>query len=348
MAEKLKEAILWDADDGQKVRCKLCNFRCHIAPGQTGVCRVRKNIDGVLYSLNYHNVCSAGIDPIEKKPLFHYQPGSRSFSIAAPGCNFQCDFCQNWQISQLPRMQDHLEGQPYTPDAIVAAAIKNRCRSISYTYTEPTVFMELCVECGRLARRMGLGNVFVSNGYMTAEAVDLMQEFVDAINVDLKAFTEDFYRTRCKAALQGVLDTLIYIAQKTDIWLEVTTLVVPGLNDSDDELRAIAAFIAEKLGEHVPWHISRFHPQYKQTGLPPTPIETLTAAYDFGKQAGLRYIYIGNVPGRGHESTICHQCDQLLIERNGYNIDQFNLTNGACPGCGAKPAGKNLDLPKAL
>jgi pyruvate formate lyase activating enzyme len=346
MAEKLKEAMLWEAEGAPKVRCRLCNFRCHIPPGQTGVCRVRKNIDGTLYSLNYNNVCSAAIDPIEKKPLFHYQPGSRSFSVSALGCNFQCDFCQNWQISQLPRMQDGLNGQTYPPEAIVEAAVKNRCRNISYTYTEPTVFMELCYECGVLARKKGLGNVFVSNGYMTTEAVDVMREFVDAINVDLKAFTEEFYRERCKAKLQPVLDTLIYIARQTDIWLEVTTLVIPGLNDTDEELRAIAAFIAEKLGEQVPWHISRFHPQYKQTDTAATPAETLTRAYDFGREAGLRYVYTGNLPGHGHESTVCHECDTLLIERFGFSIDQYNLKNGACPGCGTKLAGKELGKDK--
>lgn len=342
MSEAMKEAVLWEPADDQQVICKLCHFRCHIKEGNVGVCRVRRNVGGKLYSLSYQAICATHIDPIEKKPLFHFQPGSRSFSIAAVGCNFQCDFCQNWQISQYPRMHEDLVHRCATPEELVRTARQQRCTSISYTYTEPTVFMELCGECGRLAKKEGLANVFVSNGYMTPEAIDYSRDFLDAINVDLKAFTEEFYRDVCKAKLKPVLETLQYIARQTEIWLEITTLVVPGLNDSEQELQDIAEFIAGELGPHVPWHISRFHPDFQRDGVRPTPAETLSLAYDLGRQAGLHYVYVGNMPAFGRESTCCHECGELLIERLGYQIGQFNLLNGKCPGCGTALAGRGL------
>jgi pyruvate formate lyase activating enzyme len=343
MDEQWKEAILWEALDNQHVQCRLCNFRCRIKEGQVGICRVRRNLQGKLFSMNYHSICSTAIDPIEKKPLFHFQPGSRSLSIATGGCNFQCNFCQNWQISQMPRLQNTISGRNCRPEDIVQAALQHNCRSISYTYTEPTIFMEFCADCGRLAGKQGLSNVFVSNGYMTIEALELARDFLDGINVDLKAFTEEFYRQKCRASLAPVLENLRYIAGQTDIWLEVTTLVIPRMNDSDDELRQIARFIAEELGPHVPWHISRFHPDYQQTDSSPTPSETLMRAYEFGKQAGLHYVFVGNMPGSGLESTACPECGHLLIERTGYRIGQYNILNGACPGCGAVVAGKGLE-----
>ncbi|MBN1765334.1 MAG: AmmeMemoRadiSam system radical SAM enzyme [Sedimentisphaerales bacterium] len=343
MSQKLHEAVLWEPLADSSVQCNLCNFRCKIKEGKTGICQVRRNVEGKLYSLTYHYVCSTAVDPIEKKPLFHFQPGRGSFSIATTGCNFRCDFCQNWQISQYPRMHDNLIGQSYTPDEIVNAALQSRCSSIAYTYTEPTIYMELCADCGRLAKQKGIANVFVSNGYMTTEAVDFTRDFLDAINVDLKAFSDTFYRDICKARLEPLLDTLRHIANNTDIWLEVTTLVVPGLNDSQAELKQIAEFIAGELGQHVPWHISRFHPDFQKTDSYPTPPETLNRAYDLGKQAGLRYVYIGNLPGSGKENTYCHECGQLLIERCGYRLGQFNLLNGNCTGCGAPLAGKGLE-----
>ncbi|MCF7958209.1 MAG: AmmeMemoRadiSam system radical SAM enzyme [Phycisphaerae bacterium] len=342
MDNKTHKAVLWNALDHQAVQCKLCSFRCKIAPGELGICQVRKNMDGALFSLNYHSICSAGIDPIEKKPLFHFQPGQRSFSISTMGCNFQCDFCQNWQISQTPRRQKQINGQNYTPQQIVDSAIAQQCRSISYTYTEPTIFMEIAADCGRLARQKGLANVFVSNGYMTAEAIDYARDFLDAVNVDLKAFTNDFYRDMCKASLKPVLETLKKIAA-TDIWLEVTTLVIPGLNDSNQELKQLAGFIADELGPDVPWHVSRFHPTFERTDAQPTPTETLVNAYQIGKDAGLHYVYVGNIPGCNYESTYCPDCGNRLIERVGYQLGQYNIINAACPGCGAKVAGKYLD-----
>ena len=342
MTEQLHEAVLWEKRDGETVQCHLCAFDCVIAEGRTGHCRVRKNVAGQLFSLVYHSVCSASVDPIEKKPLFHFHPGQRSFSIATMGCNFQCAFCQNWQISQAPR-QGKINGEPADPEIIVQSAIDSRCSSIAYTYTEPTIFMELAADCGRLARRRGLANVFVSNGYMTRQALDFACEFLDAINVDLKAFTDDFYRQQCQAHLQPVLDTLRYIANHTDIWLEVTTLVIPGLNDSSQELENIARFIATELGPNVPWHISRFHPQYDCTDIPATPVETLKRAHQLGQAAGLRYAYVGNIPGNDLESTHCHQCGQMLIERTGYRLGSYNLLSGKCFSCGTPMAGVGLD-----
>jgi len=343
MADRnLKEAVLWESAGDKKVRCRLCAWRCVIGQGKLGRCSVRKNIDGVLYSLSYDKLCSANADPIEKKPLFHFQPGSKSFSIATPGCNFKCVFCQNWQISQTVGEDGFVEGRAVAPEQIVSMAVHSGCKSIAYTYTEPTIFMELCAETGRLAKEKGLANVFVSNGYQTREAIDFAKGWLDGINIDLKSFSDDYYKNLCKARLQPVLDTITYIAAETDIWMELTTLVVPGKNDSQDELRQIADFIVESCGDDVPWHISRFYPQYQMDNEIPTPIETLQRAYDIGKQAGLHYVYLGNVPGAKFESTFCYNCGAVLIERAGYTIAANKIRNGCCPECGTKIAGFEL------
>jgi pyruvate formate lyase activating enzyme len=338
----MKKAVLWDAAEGKKVKCKLCAHRCVIGDGRLGRCCVRKNIDGVLYSLNYYKVCSANPDPIEKKPLYHFQPGSSAFSIATMGCNFRCEFCQNWQISQAVVEDGQIDGQAISPEQIVTAAVRYGCKSIAYTYTEPTVFMELCEDCGQLAKEKGLANVFVSNGYQTVEAIDFCRDWLDGINVDLKAFSEDYYRRLCKAHLQPVLDTLKYIAKKTKIWLEITTLLIPGENDSDDELKKLAEFLVNEVGTDVPWHISRFHPQYKYVDSTPTPVKTLELAEQIGKEAGLHYVYIGNVPASRSENTFCYNCGRVLIERVGYNVSANHITNNCCPDCGTKVAGFEL------
>jgi pyruvate formate lyase activating enzyme len=338
----LKEAVLWEPVEDKKVHCNLCNWRCLISPGKLGRCSVRKNIDGTLYSLNYDKLITATPDPIEKKPLFHFQPGSRSFSIATMGCNFQCEFCQNWQISQVAMEGGRIDGEPVSAKYIVEAAVRSGCKSIAYTYTEPTVFMELCNDCGRLAKERNLANVFVSNGFMTIKAIDFAVDWLDGINVDLKAFSEDYYKRLCKGRLQPVLDSISYIANNTNIWLEVTTLLVPDENDSEDELKQLAGFLIEKCGPDVPWHISRFHPQYKHLDSVPTPLDSLERAYQIGKGAGLRYVYLGNVPGTKSESTFCYKCNKTLIERIGYTIAFNHIMDSKCPDCGTEIAGFGL------
>jgi len=340
-SQELKKAVLWQSAEDSKVRCNLCNWRCEIAAGKVGRCGVRQNVDGVLYSLVYDKVCSANVDPIEKKPLFHFQPGTKSFSIATPGCNFRCVFCQNWQISQ-EALEGHIEGRAYAPEDIVNTAARTGCASIAYTYTEPTVFMELCADCGRLAKEKGIANVFVSNGFMTREAVDFAKDWLDGINIDLKSFREDYYKNLCKAKLEPVLDTIRYIAKETGIWLELTTLIVPGENDSDDELKQIADFIVNDAGPDVPWHVSRFYPQYKMDDKAATPPATLKKALRIGKAAGLHYIYVGNLPGSEAESTFCHNCGHILIERTGYTILANRITDSSCPNCSAKIPGYEL------
>ncbi len=338
----LREAALWDSADGDKAQCKLCAHRCLIANGRVGFCQVRKNIDGTLYSLNYDKIVAANPDPIEKKPLFHFQPGTRSFSIAAPGCNFRCEFCQNWQISQMALEQAGIDGQAISPQEIVDSAIRSGCKSIAYTYTEPTIFMELCVDCGRLAKEKGLSNVFVSNGYMTPEAIDFAKDWLDGINIDLKAFDERYYKKLCKAKLEPVKETIRYIAKHTDIWMEITTLLVPGQNTDAEQVKQIAEFIARDASPDIPWHISRFYPQYKFDHAEPTPISVMEKACEIGKAAGLKYIYLGNVPGSDSENTFCSGCGQMLIERVGYRIGQNLIAQGRCPKCNAQISGYQL------
>ncbi len=334
-----REAVLWVVE-GDKVRCRLCNWRCLIADGKRGHCGVRRNLGGVLYSLCYGKVCAVNADPIEKKPLFHFFPGTRSYSISTPGCNFQCGFCQNWQISQMPVEDDRIEGSAIAPEVIVGEAVAAGCASIAYTYTEPTIFMELCADTGQIAKDRGLKNVFVSNGYMTVEAIEFARPWLDAINIDLKSFREDYYRDVCKATLGPVLDNIRYIAKETDIWMELTTLVVPGGNDSDEELRGIAEFIVNEAGADVPWHVSRFYPMYKMSECGSTPMKTLVRAYEIGKAAGLKYVYVGNLPSAKAESTYCWQCGEMVIERVGYSLGEVCMKDGVCAKCGAKVAGR--------
>jgi len=340
--EILKEAVLWEPAEAQKVQCRLCSFRCRIGEGKLGHCNVRKNIGGKLYSLNYYKVCATNVDPIEKKPMYHFQPGSRSFSIAAVGCNFRCEFCQNWQISQAALETGRIDGEAITPEQIAEAAVRSGCKSIAYTYTEPTIFMELCNDCARPAKERGLANVFVSNGYMTREAIDFAADWLDGINVDLKAFTDDYYEKLCSARLEPVLDSIAYIAKETNIWIEITTLLLPGQNDSEEELKKLANWLVAEAGPDVPWHISRFYPQYKYTDSEPTPLESLQRAEEIGKAAGLHYVYLGNVPGMDGETTYCYKCHTKLIGRIGYRITANHIKDSKCPNCGTAIAGFEL------
>jgi len=288
----MKEALLYEKLDG-KVRCNACNHRCIIPDQKKGICGVRENQDGKLYSLVYGKIIAEHIDPIEKKPLYHFLPGTFSFSIATVGCNFKCLHCQNADISQAPTSKS-VGGKTLTPEQIVQDALKNKCPSISYTYTEPTVFMEFALDCMKLAHKKGLKNIWVSNGYMTKETLDLVSPYLDATNIDLKGFTEEFYRDICGARLKPVLENLVEI-KKRKIHLEVTTLIIPGKNDSEKELGEIAKFIKKELGADTPWHVSRFFPQYKMMDIPPTPVEKIHQAVKIGKEAGLDYVYAGNI-----------------------------------------------------
>jgi len=331
------EAVLYEKLDGQAVRCHLCGHECRIQAGKYGVCRVRQNVGGRLVSLNYGRLAAAHVDPIEKKPLYHFLPGTTSMSVAAAGCNFQCGFCQNWQISQQPRSGRADAGQSAEPEQIVAAARRDGCASISYTYTEPTIYFELALDTATLAAKAGLKNCFVSNGFMTPLAVQTISPVLDAINVDLKAFRDETYRTVMKARLAPVLECLRALVAE-GVWVEVTTLVVPGMNDSPAELADIAGFIAADLGPDVPWHVSRYHDDYQMTGRGSTPVDTLAEAVRLGRAAGLRYVYQGNVMGPGGD-THCPGCGEVVIGRQGYSADVRGLRDGACTACGAGIAG---------
>lgn len=334
------ETLIYEKLENRTVQCGICHHFCIIKDGRKGICAVRENNGGKLVSLVYDKLVAAGIDPIEKKPLFHLKPGSYSYSIAAPGCNFTCSFCQNASIAQIAAEKNSsIPGERVRPETIVANALESGCKSISYTYTEPTVFFELAHETARLARENGLLNVFVTNGFMSSGVLDMISPYLDAANVDLKAFDDQFYQKYCHARLEPVKANLKQMKQM-GILLEITTLLIPGLNDTPEDLAAMAQFIAGELGPEIPWHISRFHPTYKMTDRPVTPLASLEAAYQTGKDAGLRYVYIGNVPGQSFENTFCHSCNELLIKRHGYTIENYLKDTDKCPGCGTPVFGR--------
>jgi len=329
----MHEAMFWEKAEGGKVRCSLCRFRCLIAEGQRGICGVRENSGGVLYTLVYGRSIAEQIDPIEKKPLFHYYPGSTTFSIATAGCNFRCLHCQNYEISQLPAVRREIPGRELPPPEIVRRAAAAGCRSISYTYTEPTIFYEYAFDTAVLARQAGLGNVFVTNGYITPEALEKFAPYLDAANIDLKGFSEKFYREVAGATLAGVLDSL-KVFKRLGIWIEVTTLIIPGHNDDEADLKGIARFLVEELGPETPWHVTAFYPTYKMLDRPPTPVATLRRARQIGLQAGLRYVYEGNIPGEGGENTLCPGCRRQVIERRGFHLGTVSIRDGRCGFCG--------------
>lgn len=336
----MKEAMLYEKLSESRVRCNLCAHRCVILEGKHGICQVRENRNGVLYTLVYGRIIAEHVDPVEKKPLLHFYPSSTAYSIATAGCNFRCEWCQNWEISQMPRQQHLITGKETGPEEIVAAAQRARSRSIAYTYTEPTVFFEYTYDTAKLAHTADLANIYVTNGYMTKEMVETLHPYLDAANVDLKAFRDETYRKYVGGRLQPVLDSL-KLMKRLGIWLEVTTLVVPGINDDPEELRDAAQFVADELGVDTPWHISRFFPAYELIDLPATPVAVLEQARKIGLEAGLRYVYVGNVPGE--ENTSCHSCGRLLIRRSGYWILENNVEpDQRCPDCGARVAGVGM------
>ena len=336
----MKEAMLYDKLGDGKVKCSLCNHRCTITPLKRGICGVRENREGVLYSLVYNKAISRNIDPIEKKPVFHLFPGSESFSIATAGCNFKCLHCQNSDISQMPRDQDLIPGRDIEPKEIVSQALQYNCKSISYTYTEPTIFFEYAYDTAEVAHKEGIKNVFVTNGYMTKEALHTIRPYLDAANVDLKSFSDDFYKEICGARLNFVLDS-IRTLKELGVWIEITTLIIPTLNDGEEELKSIAEFIRE-VGEEIPWHVSAFHPTYKLLDRPRTSAKMLHRAREIGLGVGLRYVYCGNITGEEGENTYCYNCKELLIQRYGYQILKNRIKDGLCPDCEAKIDGIGL------
>ncbi|MBI4457237.1 MAG: AmmeMemoRadiSam system radical SAM enzyme [Acidobacteria bacterium] len=356
----MREALFYEKLAGDRVRCTLCSHFCSIGEGRPGVCGVRVNHGGQLYTLVHDRVVSREIDPIEKKPLFHFYPGARAYSVATVGCNFRCFFCQNYEIAQYPkrahrhkaevlwgdlqpirsRFEGGIPGEKVTPEQIVQAAKASGCEVIAYTYTEPTVFFELAYDTARCATKEGLKNVFVTNGYIGAEALLTIRPYLHAANIDLKGFTDEFYKKICGARLQPVLDS-IRRYKELGIWIEVTTLVIPGCNDSDRELRQIAQFL-KSVGDDIPWHISQFYPAYKMVDTPRTPVSTLRKARKIGLDVGLRYVYLGNVPGEVGESSYCYQCERVLISRYGLSVLESYMEDSQCPDCGARIDGVGL------
>jgi len=331
----MKEALLYTHLKADKVGCQLCAHSCVIQEGEFGFCAVRQNIKGVLYTRNYGKLVAANIDPVEKKPLYHFLPGSLAFSIASAGCNFRCGFCQNWEISQFNPV-NHQSQVDFSADKVIRLAKQNNCKSIAYTYTEPTVYFEFVLETAKLAKEAGLYNILVSNGYMSGASIDLLKPYLDAANIDLKFFKDSSYQRICSAHLKPVLESISRL-RDAGIWLEITTLVIPGENDSPDELSGIANFIVG-ISRDIPWHVCRFHADYKFDAYQDTPENTLKLAYDLGNAAGLRYIYAGNVGSWGQD-TLCPVCRKVLISRKGFAISKMHVARNKCIFCQADLAG---------
>jgi pyruvate formate lyase activating enzyme len=360
----LHEARFYEREPDGRVLCTLCPHDCRIAEGGRGACGVRYVHSGKLYTLVYEKVVAREVDPVEKKPLFHFYPGSVAYSISTVGCNLRCSFCQNWQISQWAkeRLPKHLEsatdpdgepicpqlaqlertiaGEPVTPQGVVHAARMTGCASIAYTYTEPTIFYELAYDTAVLARERGIKNIFVTNGFISEAPLRELATVLDAANVDLKFFKDESYRRISRARLQPILDA-IRLYHSLGVWVEVTTLVIPGLNDSDAELTQIAEFLCS-VSPAIPWHVTQFYGAYKMWDRPPTPIATLRRAREIGLKSGLRYVYEGNVPGEGGENTYCHSCRTLLIERYGFYLRANRIRAGCCPECGTRIDGVGM------
>jgi len=334
----LAEAYLYKKLTAKKVRCKNCAHYCNISPGKRGICGVRENIGGKLYALNYGKVIACHVDPVEKKPLFHFLPGSYSLSISTIGCNFSCLNCQNWDISQRFKENSpaggEIPGENISPQEIIKLVIKKKLPSISYTYTEPAIFSEYALDIMKLAKKKGLRNNWITNGFWSKELFGLISPYLDSVNVDLKSFSDEFYVKNCRAKLQPVLDTMKLI-KKAGIWLEITTLIIPTLSDSEKTFKDIAKFIKEELGPETPWHVSRFSGtiSWKLQHIPETPVETMKAAYQIGKETGLKYVYTGNVAGLPSEDTFCPKCNSLCLDRTNYTIHRHDKA-GKCPGCG--------------
>jgi pyruvate formate lyase activating enzyme len=329
----VKEAKLYQKMEDKRVRCLTCSHSCSIAPGKRGICGVMENQDGRLVSLVYGQAIAVHVDPIEKKPLFHFYPGTKAFSLATVGCNMHCLNCQNADISQMARNQNHIQGQDLPPHRIVEAASDHLCRTIAYTYTEPAVFWDYAFDTAKRAHEKGNRNVYVTNGYLSELSLSEIAPYLDGANVDLKSFCDQTYRDVCGAKLQPVLDT-IHRMKALGIWIEVTTLLIPGLNDSEEELKDIADFIVH-CDPGIPWHISRFHPTYKMLDRLPTSPEAVRRARQIGLASGLRFVYTGNIQDDEGESTFCYSCKARLIHRWGFEVASKRIVNGKCAECGA-------------
>ncbi len=332
----MKQALLYNKQTGGKVQCRVCSHFCTLNKGQLGVCRVRKNIGGELFSLNYDKVAASNPDPIEKKPLYHFLPGTISYSIATMGCNFKCRFCQNHSLSMVEN-ENAIYGKKISPKTMVATAQMQGAKSISYTYSEPTIYFELMYETAQLAKAEGLKNVMVTNGYMSADALDMMEPYLDAANIDLKAFSDEFYKKYSSARLAPVLDTIKAMKSK-GIWVELTTLLIPGLNTDPKELNDLVDFILS-IDADMPWHVSRFYPQYKLLDVPPTDPNAIFAILEKARDKGLKYLYGGNVMSDQWANTVCPSCGTLLVERSGYHTTVQDLSAGVCSHCNEKIAG---------
>jgi pyruvate formate lyase activating enzyme len=317
--------------DGGVIRCELCPRECEVDVGKRGYCRVRENVDGSYYSLAYGNPCSIHVDPVEKKPLFHVLPGSRSFSIATAGCNLNCKFCQNWEISQAK--PDDLNNYALSPEQVVEAALGTQSQSIASTYVEPTIFTEYMIDIGNLARKRGILKVMHSNGFINPKPLDDLCASLGAACIDLKGFTEDYYREMTEGSLQPVLDTLVRLKQK-GVHTELVNLMIPGKNDDMEHVKAMCRWIKNELSPDVPLHFTRFYPMYKLKSLPPTPVETLEKARAVALEVGLHYVFIGNVPGHAGEHTYCPKCGATLIQRLGYQVQLREFRDGRCLKCG--------------
>jgi pyruvate formate lyase activating enzyme len=326
----IKEAMYYKQLPDVRVECELCPRACKVADLERGYCGVRENRDGKYYTLVHSRVCSLNADPIEKKPLFHYLPGTRAYSIATAGCNIECKFCQNWQISQFrPEQVDNIK---LTPEEVIRFAKEKRCETIAYTYSEPVVFYEYMYDTAKLGKREGVRSVMISNGYIKKEPLIELCKELDAVKIDFKAFTEKFYKETCSGELKPVLETLLTL-KEIGIWFELVVLIVPTLNDSGEEIKDMCSWINDNLGPDVPVHFTRFHPTYKIKNLPPTPIKTLEKARNIAIESGLNFAYTGNVPGHPGESTYCPDCKEVVIKRVGYTILQYSLNSNECSNC---------------
>lgn len=327
----MKEALLYQQLPDKTVKCELCPNFCVIKSGKLGVCRVRKNIKGKLYSLNYDKVAAMHTDPIEKKPLYHFLPATPSFSISTMGCNFSCKFCQNHSLSMVED-ENQIFGEKISPEQLITMALRSGSKSIAYTYTEPTIYFELMLETAKLARQSGLKNVMVTNGYMSEEAFNMIQPYLDAANIDLKAFSDRFYKKYCNSRLTPVLDTIKRM-KKAGVWIELTTLLIPDLNSDKEEISELITFIVN-LDNKIPWHVSRFFPHYYMLETAPTDINLIFEFLENAKKMGIQYLYAGNISAEKWANTYCIKCGSLLISRIGYTTTLKNISHGTCTQCG--------------